>query len=75
VADFEEVRRVLARRSQLVQRRIDQTQAGLPVLGLVDLVGNRNEPCPLRAGERRPADVVPLGLVDVTAVTVRRSDR
>jgi hypothetical protein len=38
-------------RGELVQRGIDQAQAGLAVLGLVDLIGDRDQPCPLRATE------------------------
>src|SRR6266487_6245927 len=73
VRDVEVVGRVHRRiRGDLVQRRIDWPEAGLAVLLLIDLVGDRDQARPLRAAERGPADVVPAGLVDVAAVAVRR---
>src|SRR5262249_38394903 len=47
-------------------------EAGLPVLRLVDLVGDCDQARPLWAAERGAADVVPTGLVDVAAVAVGR---
>src|SRR5207344_3186302 len=59
VRDVEVVGRVPRRIRDLVQGRVDQAETQLLVLGLVDLVGDRDQAGPLRTAERCSADVVP----------------